>query len=401
LKLRLLNGRRCCRSGLNGQLHHVLAIIFAGICAARLNSREPSLKADLLRTTLLALFLSLFVTSSSAVAADQANVFIYHRFNDNRYPSTNISTTEFREHLQILADEDYRVLSLGQVVEALREQVPLPERCAVISIDDAYKSFKTEAWPLLKEFGYPVTLFVNTDQVGGGDFLDWDELEQLQREGVEIGNHSASHLYMLDRLASETPQAWRQRIVHDIEKAQSSFAEHLGKKPELFAYPYGEFSNELVKIVAGAGFRAAFGQQSGVITPGQDMFKLPRFPMGGSGPSGHEDFRQKLKMHHLPLRMSETQDTVIAEEKPPELKFFLNDGRVSLETLRCYASAGLKCSIEELPAGKGFVAKSSGQLTGRRGKYTITAADASGKNWYWYSQLWVLVGSPVSDNPVP
>ena len=344
--------------------------------------------------TLILLFL--LCAAPVVAAAGQANVFIYHRFNDTRYPSTNISTQDFRAHLQTLADEDYAVLSLGQVVEALQQGNKLPERCAVITVDDAYKSFMTEAWPVLKSFGFPATLFVNTDQVKGGDFLGWDELKRLQREGVELGNHSASHLYMLDRFAEETPQEWQDRVVNDIMRAQDAFVEHLGAAPDLFAYPYGEYSDALARLVEELGFRAAVGQQSGVIAHGQDMFKLPRFPMGG----GLADFRQKLRMRHLPVQPQGAQDTVINSENPPEFKFSLNYDKVALDTLQCYASDGLECDLDVLPGEESFVAEASGPLTGRRGKYTITASDSSGRQWYWYSHLWVLARRPVTDYPV-
>ena len=349
----------------------------------------PKARPDLLRKAFTGLFLVFFCTVTAAAAASQANVFIYHRFNDTRYPSTNISIEEFRAHLQVLDAEKYHVLPLGSVVETLRENRPLPERCAVVTIDDAYKSFMTEAWPVLKEFGYPATLFVNTDQVGGTDFLDWVDLRQLREEGVELGNHSASHLYMLDRFAGETDEAWRQRITQDIKKAQLAFSEQLGYVPNLFAYPYGEFSNALARLVEELGFQAAFGQQSGVITAGQDMFKLPRFPMGGGTEGSLSDFRQKLHMGYLPVEMDEGQDTVVKGENPPSFKFFLNFSGITINTLRCYASGGQMCEIVKSPDGDSFVARPSGAMTGRRGKYTLTASDASGDQWYWYSQLWV------------
>ena len=334
---------------------------------------------------------------SMAAAADQANVFIYHRFNDDRYPSTNISVEDFNAQLQVLADEQYNVLSLGQVVDALSKGEALPERCAVITVDDAYKTFKSSAWPLLKKFGYPATLFVNTDQTGGSDFLSWEELIQLQEEGVELGNHSASHPYLLDRYVDETSQQWRDRVVDDITRAQEAFLKHTGTAPELFAYPYGEFSNELARVVEELGFRAAVGQQSGVMTSGQNLYKLPRFPVGGGDLS---DFRQKLKMRYLHVLPQGNQDTVITDNKPPEFIFSINSDDVAIETLRCYASSGLTCDLEVRDDDSTYIVTSTGQMNGRRGKYTLTASDSSGENWYWYSQLWVLARGSVPNNPV-
>ncbi|MEJ2520623.1 MAG: polysaccharide deacetylase family protein, partial [Desulfuromonadales bacterium] len=134
--------------------------------------------------------------------ADQANVFVYHRFNDARFPSTNISSEDFRTHLELLHANDFTVLTLGEVMSRLDSGRSLPPRCAVITVDDAYQTFLTDGWPLLQRFGFPATLFVSTDTVGGTDYLDWQELRQLRRQGVEIGNHSASHAYLLDQRAA-------------------------------------------------------------------------------------------------------------------------------------------------------------------------------------------------------
>lgn len=317
--------------------------------------------------------------------SEQANVFIYHRFNDFRYPSTNTSNEDFRAHLKILRDGGYQVLTLGKVVDSLQAGRPLPERCAVISVDDAYRSFLTGAWPLLQEFGYPATLFVNTDAIGGHDFMTWKELKTLHDAGLEIGNHSASHAYMLDRWLNESDQGWEQRINDDLERSNQAFLDHLGFVPELFAYPYGEFSLQLKAIVKSSNFRAAFGQQSGVIVSGLDLFTLPRFPV-----SSVEEFRSKLTMKHLPVKTDVLQDTVVKEENPPTLKFFLDLNGLNEASLRCYSTGGLVCRVGATGEAGVFVAKADSPITKRRSKYTITASDSSGRQWYWFSQLWVL-----------
>ena len=131
--------------------------------------------------------------------ADHATVFVYHRFGDSRHPSTNTSLPEFRAHLAALRSGGYTVLPLSEIVSRLRRGEALPERCVAITVDDAFRSFLTGAVPLLQEYGYPVTLFVNAGEVAGPDYLNWDELRALAVKGVEIGNHSAAHGYLLDR----------------------------------------------------------------------------------------------------------------------------------------------------------------------------------------------------------
>lgn len=399
--LKPLSSRLFCQNGSNGPLLHGRETVSVDICARKLNNNGPvNTSSRLLRKILLSLLLVLTLLPCPAVFSSQANIFIYHRFNDSRYPSTNISSANFRAHLQLLHEEHFSVLSLGEVVDAIENNKELPERCAVITVDDAYRSFLVEAWPLLREFGYPVTLFVNTDTVGGGDFLSWQELKLLHRQGVEIGNHSAAHAYMLDRLPDETVQDWKDRMTTDLQRSRQAFAKYFDVTPELFAYPYGEFSQQLSALVEEAGFRAAFGQQSGVMTSGQDFFSLPRFPVGGDYVSVDE-FRSKLFMKHLQVSVDPPQDTVIKGKNPPVLSLYINNDSVHEESLRCYASGGLSCQIRRTADQKRYEVYADGPITGRRGKYTLTASDGNGEHWYWFSQLWVLPRGAVTDDPVP
>ena len=323
--------------------------------------------------------------------ADQANVFVYHRFNDSRYPSTNISTADFRAHLDLLSQEKFNVLTLGQVIERLQQGTDLPQRCAVITVDDAYRSFLTEGWPLLKEYGYPATLFVSTDAAGGGDYLSWQELKALQGEGVEIGNHSASHAYFLDRLISESNADWSKRVLEDLYRSRKAFESHLGSSPILFAYPYGEFAPELINLVREAGFTAAFGQQSGVVEAGQDLFSLPRFPAGGEY-AAIAEFHSKLFMKRLSVRVVSPISPVIKEENPPRLRFYLQQD-VDSNSLRCFVPGSSECLVRKVSGEKDlYEAESLQPLSGRRSKYTLTARDAHGKSWYWFSQLWIQPG---------
>jgi len=328
----------------------------------------------------------LLLLSSQLVFAGQANVFIYHRFDDTRYPSTNISSQNFQSHLEILHQQDFTVLTLGQIVKKIKNGESLPQRCAAITVDDAFRSFLTSGWPLLKSFGFPVTLFVSTDTVGGGEHLDWQELKTLHDEGVEIGNHTASHAYLLDHLGDES---WEDRVLEEILSAQQAFERNLGFKPRLFAYPYGEFSPGLSELVRQAGFDAAFGQQSGVLTPDQDFFSMPRFPMGGLYTDPGE-FQSKLLMKHLPVKIVSPETTVLEDENPPKLIFSVDEGSFDSGTLSCFVPGQSVCRVELVPGeGSVFEIQANSKLAGRRSKYTITATDGGG-TWYWFSQLWVL-----------
>ena len=392
---KLQKTQRFFPSGWNGLLLHVRATVSGVICVP--GSSNAVAKARGIRRILFVLVVFALLAESVALAG-QANVFVYHRFNDSRYPSTNISLQDFRNHLELLRKHDFSVLTLGDIVARLQTGANLPERCAAITVDDAFHSFFTDGWPLLKEFGYPATLFVSTDSVGGGDYLSWQELKRLADDGVEIGNHSAAHTYMLDNFKRVD---WHQEVKDDLERSQAAFFRNLGYSPSLFAYPYGEYSPELIDLVKQVGFVAAFGQQSGVIATGSDLYSLPRFPMGGDY-TNLDGFRSKLFMKHLPLEVVSPKSPVIIEENPPRLTFYLKESDALEGTLKCFVAGQTKCQLNILNKDISlYEVRAESPLKGRRSKYTLTASDSSGRTWFWFSQLWVAprLGA-VSDNSV-
>ena len=305
------------------------------------------------------LVICLYLTAGQQLWAGQVTSFIYHRFDESRYPSTNISAETFRQQLAVLKEQSYQVLSLAEVARRLNSGEALPEKGVSISVDDAFISFAEVAMPIIREYGFPVTLFVNTDAVGTSGYLDWAALKQLYDEGVEIGNHTATHDYLVELRQGEQFSDWQLRVEQDIAKARDLYQQHLGPVPQLFAYPYGEYNSELLELVARMGFSAAFAQQSGVIHADSARFSLPRFPMGGPYAT-LAGFREKLAMKNLDLRQ-----------------------------MNCFVQGESNCRAEPIAGQPGwYQVVADKPLTGRRNKYTLTVAGKQG-GWHWYSHLWL------------
>ena len=105
-----------------------------------------------------------------------------------------MAASTFREQMQYLKANGYRVISLRELVEFTRLERQLPQRSVVLTFDDGYKSFRQHAYPVLKELGFPATLFVYTDYVGAGrNALSWQDLRELGAEGVDVQAHSKTH----------------------------------------------------------------------------------------------------------------------------------------------------------------------------------------------------------------
>lgn len=340
------------------------------------------------RSVLLpALFLLLGVLCADSALAG-ANVFLYHRFDEPKYASTSIASDVFAEQLAYLQEHQFRVLSLAEIVRRLRTGEALPEKCAAISVDDSFLSFQEKAMPLLRLYQYPVTLFVNSDSVGTRDYLSWKQLRSLMLEGVEIGNHSATHDYLIELREGEALEQWRVRVREDIEKAQQLFEKHLQVSPTLFAYPYGEFSEPLMELVRELGFEAAFAQQSGVIHAGSELMTLPRFPMGGPYAT-LKGFVEKVRMEPLLVTREEPVEPVVATN-PPTLQVQIDAGNADLNRINCFVQGDNSCRVianKDKPGS--FRVEADKPLTGRRNKYTLTAPSLDGGGWHWYSHLWI------------
>ncbi len=344
----------------------------------------------------LAIFFVVFSLLVPVVAgAGQVNSFIYHRFDDNRYPSTNISVDIFTQQLQFLRERNIPVVSTQDVSERIARGESLPEHAVMITVDDSYLSFYEAGMPIIREFDIPVSLFVNTDSVGTPGYMSWEQIREVAAQGVEIGNHTASHAYLVEKGAGETDAQWRQRVHDDILKAQQAFERELGLVPNIFAYPYGEYSTDIIDILKDLGFIAAYAQQSGVIHSQHDPFTLPRFPMGGPFAT-LDDFTSKTGMTALVVTEQQPINPVIANTKAaPVLDVYLPGMTGSAVQFNCFAQGGNRCAVsvqQERGAGW-YQITADGPLNGRRNKYTLTRQAPEG-GWQWFSQLWINADNP-------
>ncbi len=343
----------------------------------------------------LAFVVILFSCLPGNAFGGQVNTFIYHRFDETRYPSTDISSAIFRRQLEYVQAHNIQVLSLDEIARRLAAGQPLPDQAVAFCVDDAFESFYKVAMPIIREFGYPVTLFVNSDSVGGKGYMGWDQLQDVLSQGVTIGNHTASHAYLVEKQPGESQEQWQQRVRADILAAQTALQKHLGRDATLFAYPYGEYSASLVDVVKDLGFSAAFAQQSGVIYSGSDRFTLPRFPMGGPFAT-IDGFISKLNMKPLLIAEQEPFDPVV-RNNPPELKLQLPAASAfRLGSANCFVQGENSCHIEKL-SGLGerwYRVVAEKPLSGRRNKYTVTYLDAHG-HWHWFSHPWILADHPA------
>ncbi|RZU99686.1 polysaccharide deacetylase [Spiribacter vilamensis] len=375
--------------------------MMASLPVSTCSSDRPRRRAGTRLTALLALVVGVAGAPAPALAADPpaaapetvASVLMYHRVGNSDHPATNITTAQFRAHLDYLQANDFEVVPLARVVEAMELGESLPPRTVAITFDDGYRSVGDTAHGLLTERGWPYTVFVNTGPVDAGmaGHMDWDRMRELAADGVRFGNHSQSHNALFFRREGETRPQWRNRIRADLTAAQARLREELGdavhQSPPLLAYPYGEYSLELMDQVAELGF-VAFGQQSGAIGLHANYLALPRFSFNERY-SDLDGFAVKVRSRAMPVTAQTPLDPVRMERAAPRLSLALapnTDMRTS--QMACYYE-GERLTPEQQGADGRFVVKGEADLPVGRSRYNCTAPDADGR-FFWFSQLWVV-----------
>lgn len=312
-----------------------------------------------------------------AVEPPSAVIIMYHRFGEDRYPSTNVSLEQFEAHLKEMQSGKYHVLPVPQILAALRHGETLPERTIGLTIDDAYLSVYREAWPRLRDAGLPVTLFVATEPVDEAtpDYMSWAQIRDMAEGGVTIGSQTVSHLHM----AKADDAANRQ----ELARSNARFLAELGRKPDLFAYPYGESSLAVQRVVREAGFVAAFGQHSGAIGNTDNMFDLPRFAMNEH--YGDLD-RFRLAANALPLPAVDVTpaDPLVGDPNPPPMGFTLARPIGGTERLACYASHTGQAEVQRLGDRRIEVRVTAAFPKGRT-RVNCTMPTAEGR-WRWFGR---------------
>ncbi len=260
------------------------------------------------RTLFLAVFLVLAVvpSSSSAAPGNSGNVtiLIYHRFNDGRYPSTSVTRERFHRQMAWLMARGYRVIGLDKLADILAAGRPVPEKTVVITIDDGYRSVYDVAWPILRSFAFPFSVFVYVKAVekGYGDFMTWDQIREMQAAGVLVGNHGYAHARMNEIPAGMGPDEYRDWISADLVRSARVMMKRLGDSPRFFAIPYGTYNPLLLEETKKAGYDAVLTQDPGSVSSHSDRFRLPREAILGGQWSSMSHFAAVINRRDLPLK---------------------------------------------------------------------------------------------------
>lgn len=229
-------------------------------------------------------------------------ILMYHSISaqeaTDRHPyfQTVTSPAVFAEHMRLLHENGYHVITLAQAASLLGKK-ELPKKAAVITFDDGFQDFRTNAFPLLQRYGFTATVFLPTQYLGdtplqfkGKQCLTWREVRELQAAGIHFGSHTVTH-----------PQLWElswTQIEHELRQSKLALEDNLGSEVQAFSYPYafpeqdGPFAQRLRSTLRECGYEAGVSTIVGCAHPAHDRFFLPRLPLNSRDDSAL--FRAKL-----------------------------------------------------------------------------------------------------------
>ena len=297
---------------------------------------------------------------------------MYHRFNENKYPSTNIQMNIFQKHIDIIESKNYEFENPKNF--GLNFKKPKLKKKILITIDDAFTSFYENAWPFLKKNKIPFLLFVSTEPVGKRGYMTWKQIKEIEKESFAfIGNHSHSHEYLLDLDFDDFKK--------DIDLSIKIFNEKLGYNPIFFSYPFGEYSLDQKNYLK-RKFEYGFGQHSGVIDFNKDRFELPRFPINEKY-GDLERFNFLIDLLPLQFKNISPKDKYIHKNNPPKLVIDFFENQKNLKNINCFSDEGNKWEKSDIKLVKNkLIVNFRDKFLFRRGRINCSLNDKDGWRWF-------------------
>ena len=238
----------------------------------------------------------------------QTIIFCYHRLVDKiRYPGTEITPAAFEAEMKELKDHGITVIPMQDLLAWKRGEKNIPPRSAVITFDDGWKSQYEVAWPIMKKYGYPFTMFIYTEGVaggslGGGQAITWEQLADMRDNGIDIEAHSATHQDLREghniMLASTggkktrtklTGPQYEQWVQNEVVGCKQLLEQRLGIKINCFAVPFGNYNEHVKELARNAGYEAMFTVYGQPITFTSAMDSIGRYAIEANKPKVFED----------------------------------------------------------------------------------------------------------------
>jgi peptidoglycan/xylan/chitin deacetylase (PgdA/CDA1 family) len=223
-------------------------------------------------------------------------ILTYHKFTKGRGDTTTVTERTFEEQMKFLSAKGYRVITLDAFFDFLDLKRQIPLKSVVITVDDGWRSFYEIAYPILKKYGYPATLFVYTDFIlaNGKSQLDWDALREMNQNGVDIQTHTKTHRYLDRRIGSETYKEYFDSIRKELVESAAIIRKNLHVNVRYVAYPFGETNHLVCALLDKLEYRGGLTVERAGASALSNRFRVNRSMIFGT--FDIQDFESSLKV---------------------------------------------------------------------------------------------------------
>ncbi|MDD5496288.1 MAG: polysaccharide deacetylase family protein [Candidatus Omnitrophica bacterium] len=197
-------------------------------------------------------------------------VLMYHSI-DERAGETKLSVTpeSFARQMEFLKKNNYNVVGLDKIAAYMQGEEKVPPKTVAITFDDGYYNNYKYAFPALKKYNLPATIFVITDKIGRDGWVGWKEIKEMADFGImTIGSHTKSHVWL--------PTLDDKRLKAEIYGSKDILEKGLGRRVDYFCYPLGGYDERVKEYVKEAGYKGACATNPGRFKPADDIYAIKR-----------------------------------------------------------------------------------------------------------------------------
>lgn len=330
--------------------------------------------------------LFIFLLAGVISLSEKVVVFLYHRFDDARYPSTNTYTEELKNHVRFVRERDYEIWTLKDLKDYLDGKRTLTGTAVLFTVDDGYLTTYTKAFPVFKSLGVPFSVFLYIEGISKyPDYITWDMAREMKEWGVEFGLHSYSHESFPSLLEEMDEEGLKKHFIEDTLKARNIFEKELGEKPLYYAYPYGHYTTVMREALEELGFSLAFTQDVGPLKKGFDRFMLPREPL----------LQDWASLEHLEYVFN--REPLLLERFEPVDRAIKKGSQVSVSTIVSSSNTVRFLRAQVYATGVGWMeAELEGRKISHKELLVVTADQTrfgvrvQGEDGRWYYRFWYV-----------
>jgi peptidoglycan/xylan/chitin deacetylase (PgdA/CDA1 family) len=188
----------------------------------------------------------------------------------------NVTVADFETQLALLHHLGYQTVTVREVVAALLDGEPLPERPIAVTVDDGWMEQYTHLFPILQAYGMRGTFYVPSTYPVGGRFVTWEHLAEMVEAGMEIGSHTRKHVGLT---GLDDATLW-----YELQGSKATLEEHLGVTVDTLSYPFGNYTGRVMRVAAEVGYRGAVAMGSSPRQSVPSLYALHRVEVFGDRP---------------------------------------------------------------------------------------------------------------------